>query len=85
MTSKASSKVHGLLTATDRQALLPLIYWHGHGGLTSAQEAEVRRLVASDYPEHARDLDCDRLMALARGIIGAAHFARALDAARSAA
>jgi hypothetical protein len=63
--------------------LLPFIYWHGHGGLTPGQEAEVRRLVAADYPKDARDLDRDQLMALATGILGAAKFAKALDAVRA--
>lgn len=70
-----------MLSKAEREALLTFIYRAGHGGLSPADEAELRRLVRGDYPEYASTLDGEGLVRLASGMLGAHWFIKALEAA----
>lgn len=72
-----------MLSRSEREAFLTLIYHHSHGGLDARQEAELRRLVAQDFPTEAEQLDREGLISLACGILGAADFIKALEAAEA--
>lgn len=66
--------VRPLLAKADRDRLLPLIYRHAHGTFSGEDEAELRQLIAKEYPDRARRLDRESLMGLAHGIIGVAYY-----------